>query len=669
MAIAELGYKIDSSGAVVAESNLDGMANAAGRAEVASKKLTATSKAFGGQQKISTAHTANLGAQLNDIGVMLAAGQSPLQLAVQQGTQINQVFAQMGGGTKALRGLAAGFMSMVSPMSLATIGIIAGGAALVQWSMGALGAKEDTETLEDVVGDLDSAVGDFNKSADNSLMTLDELQEKFGANAVEAQKLYASIVQLEKLRALDSVLDVSESVSDTFSQLIKDVEDFNAVSGRYDMNAALVIHGTVKALSEEYGVTVEQAELLKAGVEGINAAITAPEKVTAMQSLLDVITSTKDVSGEVPKELRDVAVELARGVEQGLILNHSIEELEGNAASSKNQLKEAAQMARNLASAIASAAGFSANLDNGVRVLKAEISALQRGADASIATTIEGMKIRAEETRQKAIAAGQDRVIADAQFALNSATIKQQEELLSQRNKLREAGKGTTNEGSGASSVGGVDVYGGDLERLIKSLQTERETVEAWYAESQMLLNDRRANELLSIEEQNMAKLRLEEEYQERMAQIKDAEQQFNLETALSGGAQILGAMGSFNKKALKVQSVFAAASALISTYKGAAKELEKGTFGFATAAAVIAKGMAFVGAIKSASSGSSSVGGGASSAPTVSDSGSGSAPQDVQIALTGSFANIVGPMMDEIIKNLQKESKNGVNITGVSVA
>jgi chromosome segregation ATPase len=33
----------------------------------------------------------NLTSQFNDIGVMLAAGQNPLQLAIQQGTQIGQV--------------------------------------------------------------------------------------------------------------------------------------------------------------------------------------------------------------------------------------------------------------------------------------------------------------------------------------------------------------------------------------------------------------------------------------------------------------------------------------------------------------------------------------------------------------------------------------------------
>lgn len=76
--------------------------------------------------------TANLAAQLNDIGVMLASGQSPLLLAVQQGSQITQVFAGMSGG-QALGALKTAFLSLINPISLVTIGTIAAGAALFQY--------------------------------------------------------------------------------------------------------------------------------------------------------------------------------------------------------------------------------------------------------------------------------------------------------------------------------------------------------------------------------------------------------------------------------------------------------------------------------------------------------------------------------------------------------
>lgn len=93
----------------------------------------AQSKSLG----VAAANSANVFAQFNDIGVMMAAGQNPIQLALQQGTQLSQVFTGIvasGGGVRGvLSALASGFMSLISPISLITIGVIAFGAAAVQW--------------------------------------------------------------------------------------------------------------------------------------------------------------------------------------------------------------------------------------------------------------------------------------------------------------------------------------------------------------------------------------------------------------------------------------------------------------------------------------------------------------------------------------------------------
>lgn len=162
--------------------------------------------------------------------------------------------------------------------------------------------------------------------------------------------------------------------------------------------------------------------------------------------------------------------------------------------------------------------------------------------------------------------------------------------------------------GGGGGGGGGADPMAARLEALQAALATESEIVQAWYDESLDTLTSAMERQMLTEEEYRALRERLEQEHQERMAGIRDAGNKSALEGALSGGAEILNAMGSFNKKALKIAAVFAAGEALISTYKGAAKELEKGVFGFATAAAVIAKGMAFVGAIKSAGSSGGSI-------------------------------------------------------------
>ena len=86
----------------------------------------------------------------------------------------------------------------------------------------------------------------------------------------------------------------------------------------------------------------------------------------------------------------------------------------------------------------------------------------------------------------------------------------------------------------------------------------------------------------------------------------------FSVKAALSGGAEVLGAMGAFNKKALRISKAFAAAEAFVSAYQGAAAALKKGALGFPEAAAVIAKGIGFVAAIKSVNeNGGGTAGGG----------------------------------------------------------
>jgi hypothetical protein len=121
------------------------------------RAATADAVRYTSATRASTMQTANLTAQFNDIGVMLAAGQNPLQLAMQQGTQINQVFQQMGGGLGAVRSLGPALMSMVSPMSLLTLGTIAGGAALFQWGMSAMGAAEGAKTYEERLDEIGRA--------------------------------------------------------------------------------------------------------------------------------------------------------------------------------------------------------------------------------------------------------------------------------------------------------------------------------------------------------------------------------------------------------------------------------------------------------------------------------------------------------------------------------
>ncbi len=98
------------------------------------KRRTAALKATVTTSSGNSFNTANIAAQFQDIGVTAAMGMSPIQIALQQGTQLSAVLQQIkDSGQGVGQGLAAAFASVISPISLVTIGIIAAGTAAFQY--------------------------------------------------------------------------------------------------------------------------------------------------------------------------------------------------------------------------------------------------------------------------------------------------------------------------------------------------------------------------------------------------------------------------------------------------------------------------------------------------------------------------------------------------------
>ncbi|MER9901599.1 phage tail length tape measure family protein [Mesorhizobium sp. M0130] len=93
-------------------------------------------------------NTANIAAQFQDIGVTAAMGMSPLQIALQQGTQLQAVLGPLGAGG-AVKALGGAFLSLVNPVSLITLALVGGTAAAIQYFMkGRDGAKSMAEATK-----------------------------------------------------------------------------------------------------------------------------------------------------------------------------------------------------------------------------------------------------------------------------------------------------------------------------------------------------------------------------------------------------------------------------------------------------------------------------------------------------------------------------------------
>ena len=171
--------------------------------------------------------------------------------------------------------------------------------------------------------------------------------------------------------------------------------------------------------------------------------------------------------------------------------------------------------------------------------------------------------------------------------------------------------------GGGKTSPWSTTVTQGDAlqnryDALQKHLKSREELLTDQYNKDIALLQEYHAREGTEKEKQAADMLALQERYERAVGAIRAREQRAASDAILGGTAQIFAALGERNKKMLRVSKIFGAAQALVSTMIGAAKALEYGfPQGLAAAAAVVAKGIAFVNAIKSTNEGGASGGGG----------------------------------------------------------
>ncbi|MCW0014915.1 phage tail tip lysozyme [Rhizobium sp. BT-226] len=96
-------------------------------ATTAGAAVKAANSNRGGAQSFNSANAAF---QFQDIAVTAAMGMNPLMIGLQQGTQLAAVVGSM---ERPVAGLASAFASLINPISLVTIGLTAGVAALVQY--------------------------------------------------------------------------------------------------------------------------------------------------------------------------------------------------------------------------------------------------------------------------------------------------------------------------------------------------------------------------------------------------------------------------------------------------------------------------------------------------------------------------------------------------------
>lgn len=252
---------------------------------------------LGTASQAGAAQLGNLAAQFNDIGVMLAAGQSPLQLALQQGTQISQVLGPMGAGG-AVRALGAAFLSLLNPVSLITIGTIAAGAALFSWLREAVPETIDLgEALEDAEKSVDALAA---ASRRLSVGALDELQEKYGQvtrqvrSMLEAQRALAQLDAVKALNQTQAALAAAQN--DAFGKAPLNFAE--QIAAGYDPDVVF------RGIEERTGLVRQEVERLNEALQAAESAEGAEAKANAYAALRARVIEVYGELEKLPPEIQ-----------------------------------------------------------------------------------------------------------------------------------------------------------------------------------------------------------------------------------------------------------------------------------------------------------------------------------------------------------------------------
>ena len=408
------------------------------QAEAALERLDAqflqtgnAAQVMGKNMQASAMHSTNLLFQFQDIGMMLAAGQNPLMLAMQQGTQVAGVFHQMKvSGQSAFSGIKAGLLGLVSPMSLATIGIIAGGAALGQWAIAAITAGNDADYFKDRVDELNDIVGKADDLIDILTSEIGELEEKY-LFAAERTREFAAASQAER-------------------RLRDQIPLLNSLVRSYDKVGAAAafgggeITGVIRVM-EDFGIeSQEVAARVQDALLAISAADNFDQQADALRGLIGTLEEAEVAAADIPPELQ-------RAIDEMITL---------------------------------------------IRETDAAKAAMDRLAGAAAGVTI-GVPLYMQGL-------GGEELLPPP-----SASAPKK----------------------GRSGAGAANRRQRELERFIESLMTEREVLEQWRTEQLELLNQYNEKELEAIGGQAEAKLRIQKEYMEGMAELQHKERINTLNT------------------------------------------------------------------------------------------------------------------------------------------
>lgn len=275
---------------------------------------------------------ANLSAQLNDIGVSLAGGQSPFQVMIQQGTQVSQIFQQTGGNFKEFMGLLKGSIAgILNPFSIATFALIGLGGAALQWftktEEGASAAEKALERVDSVISDMKANFDDAGEVFSNVVKELassdtmavlmeearDQAQKLLDVEMTKLEQKFEYIVNTVGDEFGEIWIEANEGVKDHQAEVFKLFNDYK--KGEITANELIKAVSKIKFdesnssamrdFAKEITIAGEEADKLSRKILAASAALTELRREDTSNRVPMTMALLQRMNPELFDDLRD----------------------------------------------------------------------------------------------------------------------------------------------------------------------------------------------------------------------------------------------------------------------------------------------------------------------------------------------------------------------------
>lgn len=266
---------------------------------------------------IAAGSVGNLTAQFFDIGMMMQAGQNPLMLMVQQGSQVSQVLGPMGVGA-AVKSLGSAFMGLLNPMNLVVMGVIGGAAALVQWATATEEVEEKVKTLADAQAAAAEAVTAYKDASEAARTSMTDLVKDYGRFADEVQR--ANVLLAENAR-----LQAEAAITAEIDKALEGAYGFQeAIAASSDAMTGFITEGTdgFAYLHSGFQLFGDEADRVRGLLENLDNAVGLQNQAVAADELNTALIEIYGSFGAMPLRAQAVAAATAeitaRAAEAGI---------------------------------------------------------------------------------------------------------------------------------------------------------------------------------------------------------------------------------------------------------------------------------------------------------------------------------------------------------------